>query len=198
MTRLALCLVLIIAPGLALAQDSTVQHGSMEHADHGDSCHAERSAGERALSDNVTEAGQAAFTAIQEIVALLMADPQTDWTQVDIESLRLHLIDMDNVTLRADVDVREIEGGARFEAMSDRPDVTASIRAMVSAHAAAMNGAEGWLMRADEIPGGAALNVTGADVQRIRALGFFGILTAGMHHQGHHFALASGQDPHDH
>ena len=33
-----------------------------------------------------TEAGQIAFAAIQEIVAILEADPQTDWSKVDIDA----------------------------------------------------------------------------------------------------------------
>ncbi len=38
-------------------------------------------------------------------------------------------------------------------------------------------------MQAEEIPGGAALTVTGNDTVRIRALGFIGVMTVGMHHQ---------------
>ncbi len=53
-------------------------------------------------------------------------------------------------------------------------------------------------MQASEIPGGAALVVTGSDPDRIRALGFIGVMTVGMHHQAHHLALASGQNPHAH
>lgn len=30
---------------------------------------------------------------------------------------------------------------------------------------------------------------------RIRGLGFFGLMNAGMHHQAHHLALASDQTP---
>ena len=146
----------------------------------------------------VTEGGQAAFAAIQESVARLMADPQTDWSRVNIEALRQHLIDMDNVTLRARVHVLEVEGGARFEATSENKAVTSSIRAMVQAHATTMDGAEGWTMRAAEIPGGTALTVTGTDPERIRALGFIGVMTVGMRHQAHHFALATGQNPHAH
>ena len=47
-----------------------------------------------------TEAGQGAFAAIQEIVAILEADPDTDWSKVDIDALRQHLVDMNAVTLR--------------------------------------------------------------------------------------------------
>ncbi|MEH7828849.1 acetolactate decarboxylase [Gemmobacter denitrificans] len=144
------------------------------------------------------EGGQSAFAAIQEITAALMADPATDWTKVDIEALRQHLIDMDNVTLRADVASEEIDGGARFTVTSADPLVQASIRAMVMAHAATMNGVEGWDMRAEEVDGGAVMTVTGPDTARIRGLGFIGLMTVGMHHQAHHLALASGQNPHDH
>jgi len=57
------------------------------------------------------QGGQAAFSAIGEIVARLVADPATDWTKVDVEALRQHLIDMDNVILHAEVATTEIEGG---------------------------------------------------------------------------------------
>ena len=38
--------------------------------------------------------GQDAFGAMQEIVHILDVDPQTDWSKVDLEALRQHLIDM--------------------------------------------------------------------------------------------------------
>jgi len=144
------------------------------------------------------EGGQSAFAAIQEITAALIADPATDWSTVDIEALRQHLIDMDNVTLRADVVHEDIDGGARFTVTSADPLVQASIRAMVMAHVATMNGVEGWDMRAEEVDGGAMMTVTGTDIARIRGLGFIGLMTVGMHHQAHHLALASGRNPHDH
>lgn len=144
------------------------------------------------------EGGQSTFAAIQEITAALMNDPATDWSTVDIEALRQHLIDMDNVTLRADVVREDIDGGARFTVTSADPLVQASIRAMVMAHVTTMNGVEGWDMRAEEVDGGAEMTVTGTDIARIRGLGFIGLMTVGMHHQAHHLALASGRNPHDH
>jgi len=74
----------------------------------------------------------------------------------------------------------------------------ASIRAMVPAHVATMNGVEGWAMQAEEVEAGAVMTVTGPDAIRIRGLGFIGLMAVGMHHQAHHMALASGQNPHDH
>jgi hypothetical protein len=194
MIRFAFLFTLLASPGLALAQDATDQHGGMQHVpgmSH-DWVNAEAASGE------VKEGGQSAFSAIQEIVSRLMANPETDWSRVDIEVLRQHLIDMDNVTLRARVRVQEVEEGARFEVTSENAAVTGSIRAMVPAHAETSDGVVGWTMQSAEIPGGATLTVTGADPDRIRALGFIGVMTVGMHHQTHHLALASGQNPHAH
>jgi hypothetical protein len=144
------------------------------------------------------EPGQSAFGAIQEIVALLEADPATDWSRVDIEALRRHLIDMNAVTLDAEVAAEPIPGGARFTA-GGTGRVRDSIRRMVMAHAATMAGGGGWMFAAQEAPDGAVLTVTTADpagVAEIRALGFIGVLTRGMHHQTHHLMIAAGGSPH--
>ncbi len=46
--------------------------------------------------------GQDAFGAIQEIVQALQSDPKTEWSKVNIEALRQHLIDITiEVTLHA-------------------------------------------------------------------------------------------------
>lgn len=140
-----------------------------------------------------TETGQGAFAAIAEIGAILQADPATDWSKVNIEALRQHLIDMDNVTLRAQVFEAVIDGGAVFTVTSPDAGVVASIRRMTLAHAAAMSGMEGTAMKAEEIEGGSSVTVTGPDAQKIRALGFIGVMTLGMHHQPHHLAIARGE-----
>ncbi len=129
---------------------------------------------------------------------MLEADPRTDWSKVDVEALRQHLKDMDAVTLRTEVDTEPVEGGARF-LVTGESGVSVSIRRMVQAHAATMNGADGWRMTAEERPGGAALTVTSPrpeDTAKIRALGFIGVMTRGMHHQQHHLMLARGMSPH--
>ena len=55
--------------------------------------------------------GQDAFGAVQEIVRILEEDPDTDWSTVDLDALREHLIDMNEITLHADVRVTRIAGG---------------------------------------------------------------------------------------
>jgi hypothetical protein len=144
------------------------------------------------------QAGQSAFAAIQEIVEMLEADPGADWSKVDIEGLRRHLVDMSNVTLASTVEAAAVDGGARFT-VTGAGEVAGSIRRMVIAHAATMDGVDGWRFVAAERPDGATLTVTApdaADQSKIRALGFIGVMTRGMHHQEHHLMIASGAGPH--
>ncbi len=144
------------------------------------------------------ETGQAALAAIQEIVAMREANPATDWTKIDIEALRRHLIDMNNVTLGAAVESTEIEGSIRFS-VSGEGRVRESVRRMVMAHAATMNGVDGRKFVAATSDTGAILTVSPPDqasIVKLRALGFIGVMTRGMHHQQHHWMLATGMDPH--
>ena len=144
-----------------------------------------------------SQPGQGAFAAIQEIVGILEADPKTDWSKVNIDALRQHLVDMSNVTLGASVKSIPVDDGIRFEATGDGP-VRNSIRRMTSAQAATMNGVDGWRFEAAEIDGGASLTVhaPAKDRNKLRGLGFFGVLTLGMHHQMHHLMIARGESPH--
>jgi hypothetical protein len=144
-----------------------------------------------------SQPGQAAFAAIQEIVGMLEADPRTDWSKVDIDALRQHLVDMNNVTLAATVASEPVPGGMRF-VVSGTGAVQDSIRRMVAAHAATMNGVDGWRFEAATTETGATLTVLppAADAARLRGLGFFGVMTRGMHHQAHHLMLARGENPH--
>ena len=145
-----------------------------------------------------TEPGQSAFAAIQEIVILLANDPKTDWSKVNIDALREHLVDMDAVTLHSKVVAQPVEGGMSFTVTGEGP-VTDSIRRMVMAHSATMNGANGWQYAATETPGGATMTVIvpPEDQAKLRGLGFFGVLTVGMHHQEHHLMIARGEHPHN-
>jgi hypothetical protein len=144
------------------------------------------------------ETGQSAFAAIQEVVAMLNANPATDWSKVNIEALRQHLIDMNNVTLGAVVTADQAGDSMRFSISGDG-SIQGSIKRMVMAHAATMNGVEGWRFAAEPTSTGAIMTVTPPDstsMAKLRALGFIGVLTLGMHHQLHHWMLANGMSPH--
>jgi hypothetical protein len=141
-----------------------------------------------------TEPGQAAFGAIQEIVGKLQADPQTNWPKVDVDALHQHLIDMDEVTMRATAQKEPIENGLRIKVIgSDR--TLEAIQRMVPEHARDIDGMYGWTVRTTILSNGVELTAATnnpADVQKIRALGFMGIMVLGTH-QMHHLAMAKGE-----
>jgi hypothetical protein len=142
--------------------------------------------------------GQDAFAAIQEIVRLLEADPATDWTRVDLDALRLHLVDIAEVTLRAEVVTRPVEGGIEVSA-TGQGRTLAALRRMLPAHARELDRMAGWHASSEPLPEGVRLTVTAADpreVAHIRGLGFFGLLASGAHHQAHHLAIARGGHAH--
>ena len=146
------------------------------------------------------EAGQGAFAAMAEIVAFLEADPETDWARVDINALQRHLVDMNAVVLYSAVEERIIDGGLEMTVTGDGR-VAEAIGRMVVAHAATLDGHDGLAAEARLRDDGVVLRVLGPDadaVTRIRALGFYGLLVTGAHHQAHHFAIASGRSPHGH
>src|SRR5690349_19552961 len=68
-------------------QADTINHATMDHAAHSAAMTA------CAKAAVPTQSGQAAFATISEIVRMLKADPKTDWSRVNIEALRQHLID---------------------------------------------------------------------------------------------------------
>ena len=144
--------------------------------------------------DGPQEAGQSGFAALAEIVAILRDDPETDWSAVDIAALRQHLVDMDLLTTQAVVDAVQRPDGARFE-ISGTARVLEAIRAMVPAHAPFLAAETNWDVTTEEIDDGVALIVDG-DAAQIQALGFFGVMTIGAHHQEHHLMLAKGGEPH--
>lgn len=144
-----------------------------------------------------TQTGQAAFAAIAEIVRILEADPKTDWSKVNIEALRQHLIDMDDLTMRASVKSQEVAGGATFT-VTGSGRVREAIRRMAKEHGQMMGRAEGVRWVTEEIPEGAKVTVTSTApgdakrVARIRGLGFIGLMTVGEHHTVHHLGVARG------
>lgn len=142
-----------------------------------------------------TEPGQGAFGAIQEIVRILEADPKTDWSKVDLEALRQHLIDMNEVTLHAAASERPVEGGAEF-AVTGTGRTLAAIRRMVPAQAQMLDGRNGWAAKSAPLADGVRLTVTTqnpAEVAHIRGLGFIGLMATGSYHQQHHLAMALGE-----
>lgn len=141
--------------------------------------------------------GQDAFGAIQEIVRILEADPTTDWSKVNLEALRQHLIDMNEVTLHAAAAPERIPGGLRITVTGHGRTIIA-IRRMVTGQAMQIDRTHfnGWNARVEKLPDGVILTVTATvpkEIAHIRGLGFIGIMASGNHHQPHHLAMARGE-----
>lgn len=149
-----------------------------------------------------TMPGQDAFGAIQEIARILAADPRTDWSKVNLEALRQHLIDMNEVTLKADATAKPIDGGLEI-AVTGKGRTVEAIQRMVAAHAHEIDQTHlnGWSAKTSALANGVTLKVTATDakeVAHIRGLGFIGLLVSGSHHQLHHLAMAKGEFMHAH
>ena len=145
-----------------------------------------------------TEPGQGAFGALQQIVQILEADPHTDWSKVNLDALRAHLIDMDRVTLDAHAVVRHIPGGIRATVTGTGRTLVA-IQRLLPEEAMHLNGMRGWRIAATRLRDGVILTVTTGDatqVAMIRGLGFAGILASGDFHPRHHLEIARGESMH--
>ena len=176
-----------LALGLALSAGAASAQQTHDHAEH--------QAGTQALGSTSAEAplrelGNAAFAAIREVVEMLNARPDTDWPRVDFEALRLHLSDMQRFTLEAEVVEREnIDGGLRVVVRGTSPEASESIRRSLHAHAPMLEEETGWSAEVTDLDEGTGLEVIGgteAEAQRIRALGYIGLMATGDHHQLHH------------
>jgi hypothetical protein len=177
--------------GSAQAHD----HGSMPQ---GGDMHAQHMQMMQGTRSKPTMPGQDAFGAIAEIVRMLEADPATDWSKVDIERLRQHLIDMNEVVLRSAVTQTPVSRGLTME-ITGTGRTEQAIRAMVVPHAAELDRMPDWSARTEILPGGVRLTVVARKpddpklVARIRGLGFAGLITEGAHHQPHHLMMAKGE-----
>ena len=141
-------------------------------------------------------AGQDAFGTIAEIVQMLQADPTTDWSKVNIGTLREHLIDMNEVTLHAAASERMLDNGIEI-AVTGEGRTLAAIKRMVPAHVHELTEI-GWNAKTEDLPNGVKLNVLASEaapLTRLKALGFMGIMVQGAHHQPHHLMMAKGEFP---
>jgi hypothetical protein len=78
-------------------------------------------------------------------------------------------------------------------------NVAPSIQRMLLAHSPMLEQETGWSVAAKATAQGATMEIHVAsqdELTQIKALGIFGIMTIGAHHQEHHMLIATGQSPH--
>ncbi len=196
-TVLAFAGLVLAGSGVTVAQNAPSPH-SMEPANMHGAMPIDAHPGISATKRMPTMPGQDAFGAIQEIVQILEAAPNTDWSKVNLEALRQHLIDMNDVTLKAHAAVKPIKGGLKI-AVTGTGRTLLAIQRMIPAHARAIDGLNGWRTTTAPLADGVLLTVTSnnpKEIAHIRGLGFIGVLVSGPHHQPHHLALARGEFGH--
>lgn len=140
------------------------------------------------------EPGQGAFATIAEIVVLLTNDPKTDWSKVDIDGLREHLIDMDEVSLRASSKTAVFDNKIVFT-VTGSGRTRQAIQAMVLPHAGVLSRTTAWDAKGELTDNGAILTISSDNpvaLKAVNALGFYGVMATGAHHQAHHLAMAKG------
>ena len=126
-----------------------------------------------AATGTPTMPGQDAFGAIQEIVQILQSDPKADWSKVNIDALRQHLIDMNEVTLRAAAAQRMLDNGIEITVTGEGRTLEA-IKRMVPAHVNELHEI-GWSAKSEDLPNGVKLTVLASEAQplaKLKALGF--------------------------
>jgi hypothetical protein len=193
-TRIILMVMALLGgTAFAVAQTKHSGHGAgMDHTTHTND--------QPVQGTILTEPGQGAFAALSEVVRVLEADPDTDWGQVDLASLRAHLVDMDRLVSETIVEETALPDGLSAMATGDT-DTIATLRRMVPAHAAQLAQDDRWTVEAVDAENGVELRVTSDDpgvVARIRGLGFFGLMASQDHHREHHLMMARGEDAHAH
>lgn len=187
--------VVALLGGASFAAAQTTHSGHDHGMDH--TMHVQ---GQSVQGTILTEPGQGAFAALSEVVRVLEADPDTDWSQVDLAGLRAHLVDMDRVVSDAIVEETALPDGLSAIATGDAATL-AALRRMVPAHAAQLAQDDRWTVTAIESENGVELRVVSSDsavVSRIKGLGFFGLMASQDHHRDHHLMMARGEDAHAH
>ena len=147
----------------------------------------------------LTESGTDPFATLQEVVTALEANPGTNWEKVNIEALRLHLVEMQDMTINVDVKHQYIDNGFQAVVTPTTNRAVKSLTRVLSGHPAQMKAETGWDMQVsnnDDIFTLTVVSKKAHEVAKIRGLGYIGVMSYGNHHQPHHWAMASGENPH--
>jgi len=148
----------------------------------------------------LTEPGNDAFGTIQEVIQKLNSDPNTDWSKVNIEALRVHLVDMNDMTLNVEViSQSDIPNGLKAVIEPTTPRANNALERVFKAHPNQLKSETGWDMKVTKTEKQYTIEVTTSnkkDIDKIRGLGYIGLMAYGAHHQPHHWMMASGENPH--
>lgn len=186
LTRTA-CIALLIQSSTVFAAET---HSEMNHSAHS----------MNHTSITLSEAGNDAFGTIQEVIQKLINDPDTDWKKVNIEALRKHLQDMHDMTLNVEViSQTPIPNGLKAIIRPTTQRAEQALDRVFAAHPGQLQRETGWTMQVTKSAKQYSLVITSkdsSDADKIRGLGYIGLMAYGNHHQPHHWGMATGNNPH--
>lgn len=174
----------------ASAQDNSAGN-QRQHEAHDARMHSGNAGGQTILR----ESGQSAFATLIEITALLEADNDTDWSTVDLDGLRLHLLDMNHLILDTSASTDRIDDSIIQYTIDGSLEAIPAIHRMVPAHSRFIRQSRLWDIDTQLTDTGAILRIktgSAAQLSRLSALGFYGFMSLDSHHQAHHLNIALG------
>lgn len=171
--------ILVILVLLGISGTVAAQHTQMDHK-----------------PSSLSMPGNDIFGTIQEVVQKLEADPDTDWTKVDLEALRQHLLDMKAFTEEVKVILEKpIAHGVEILVKPETKRASTALEHVMHMHPMMLKKEKGWEMNAKKEGDHWKISCTTSkeeEVEKIRGLGYIGLLAEGAHHQLHHWMLATG------
>ena len=183
---------ILIVSGLLLSVVWLTSNAQSQHGEHTP----EMTHGETTDNAMPTEGGQSTFAAIIEIVAILEANSETNWSEVNIDALHSHLRDMDSLMLSTTATTGEIGSNTIEFNVEGSGAALGAIHRMTTAHGSFVQQSRGWDIDTDLTDKGATIRITANNdlsTERLRALGFYGFMSLDSHHQAHHLLIATGQ-----
>jgi hypothetical protein len=106
---------------------------------------------------------------------------------------------MQDMTINVDVKQQYIDNGFQAVVTPTTNRAVKSLTRVLSGHPAQMKAETGWDMQVSNNNDIFTLTVVSKkahEVAKIRGLGYIGVMSYGNHHQPHHWAMASGENPH--
>lgn len=149
------------------------------------------------MQSPLTHPGNEIFGTIQEVISKLEANPDTDWSKVNLEALRQHLLDMKAFTEEVEVlEKKPVENGVEISVHPVTDRAQAALKRLMGMHPKMLKMEKGWDMSARQEGKNWLIRCTtdkSDEVTKIRALGYIGLLAEGAHHQMHHWMMATGE-----
>ena len=147
-------------------------------------------------STPLTESGNDIFGAIQQVISQLEQSSNTDWSQVNLEALRQHLLDMKAFTEEVEVlSQNPIESGIEIQVKPQTERAGIALSNVFKMHPSMIKSEQGWEMKASQSDNSiwtiTCTTDKTSEVDKIRGLGYIGLLATGAHHQLHHWMIAT-------